>query len=275
MGLFRKRERPEDILEVTPINNGYTFFSDSPTKDTSEYVYMPPVDAREAKCPNCQGTLKKVPGSKTKCPLCGEFMFVRTDPHTRTRVVVTEAGAEHIDDETAKLNGTWEDRLKEKQKVAKAKAELTKKFGGVEPSKEDLEWSLAIKDSIEYAKKHWWSSYALNQNKKAGMLLKRGKTKLALELFLQVAYLEHNGVQESESDAASRKMMAEIGFKEFDPDNANLPPYSISDIRALFKELDLNIDTVESLFIAEMKKVKIGKLPISPEESWLYIKTLL
>jgi hypothetical protein len=107
------------------------------------------------------------------------------------------------------------------------------------------------------------------------MLRKRGKTKLALELFLQVAYLEHNGVQESESDAATRKMMAEIGFKEFDPENANLPPYSIRDAKALIRELDLNLDTVESLYITEMKKVKIGKLPITPEESWDYIKSLL
>jgi hypothetical protein len=128
---------------------------------------------------------------------------------------------------------------------------------------------------MEYAKKHWWSSYALNQNKKAGMLYKRGKQKPALELYLQVAYLEHNGVQESEADAASRKMMAEIGFKEFDPDKANLPPYSIKEVKALIKELDLNLDTVESLFIKEMSKVKIGKLPISPQVSWEYIKTLL
>jgi hypothetical protein len=275
MGLFRKRERPEDILGVTPIDNDFTFVSELATENSSTYVYVPPVDTREARCPNCQGALKKVPGSKTKCPLCGKFMLVRTDPHKRNRVVVTEDGAEQIDDETARLNGTWEDRLKEKQKIAKAKAELTKKFGGVEPSKDDLEWNLAIKDSMEYAKKHWWSSYALNQNKKAGMLYKRGKQKPALELYLQVAYLEHNGVQESEADAASRKMMAEIGFKEFDPDKANLPPYSIKEVKALIKELDLNLDTVESLFIKEMSKVKIGKLPISPQVSWEYIKTLL
>lgn len=275
MGLFRKRERPEDIVGVTPINNGFTSVSEPSIENNSSYVYVPPIDSREAKCPNCLGILKKVPGSKTKCPLCGKFMFIRTDPHTRTRVVVTEDGAEHIDDETAKMNGTWEDRLKEKQKIAKAKAELTERFGGVEPSKEDLEWNLAIKDSMEYAKKHWWSSYALNQNKKAGMLHKRGKPKLALNLYLQVAYLEHNGVQESEADAASRKMMAEIGFKEFDPDKANLPPYSINDVKALIKELDLNVDTIESLFLTEMGKVKIGKLPISPNKSWEYIKTLL
>jgi hypothetical protein len=275
VGIFRKKKTPRESIELPPQNSDMTRAYVPAAENNSDYVYVPPIDSREAICPNCQGALKKVPGSKTKCPLCGEFMFIRTDPHTRIRVVVTEAGAEQIDDEIAKLNGTWEDRLKEKKKIAKAKAELTKKFGGVEPSKEDLEWNLAIKDSIEYAKKHWWSSYALNQNKKAEMLLKRGKQKLALELFLQVAYLEHNGVQESEADAASRKMMAEIGFKEFDPDKANLPPYSMSDVKVLIKELNLNLDTVESLFVAEMKKLKLGKLPISPEESWKYIKTLL
>jgi hypothetical protein len=275
MGFFRKKKASQEGLELKTQESVRARAYVPIDENNSDLVYVPPLDAREAKCPNCQGVLKKIPGSKTKCPLCGKFMFIRTDPHTRTRVVVTEEGAEHIDDETAKLNGTWEDRLKEKQKIAKAKAELTKKFGGVEPSKEDLEWNLAIKDSMEYAKKHWWSSYALNQNKKAEMLLKRGEEKLALELFLQVAYLEHNGVQESEADAATRKMMAEIGFKEFDPDKANLPPYSISDVKALIKTLDLGLDTVESLFVAQVKKVKIGKLPISPEESWNYIKTLL
>ena len=158
MGFFRKKERPEDIIGLTPINNNSNSVHEQPFDHGSTYVYVPPVDTREAKCPNCQGVLKKVPGSKTKCPLCGKFMFIRTDPHTRTRVVVTEDGAEHIDDETAKLNGTWEDRLKEKQKIAKAKAELTKRFGGVEPSKEDLAWNLAIKDSLEYANRHGWSS---------------------------------------------------------------------------------------------------------------------
>jgi hypothetical protein len=275
MGFFRKKKASQEGLELKTQESVRARAYVPIVENNSDLVYVPPLDARESQCPNCQGVLKKIPGSKTKCPLCGKFMFIRTDPHTRTRVVVTEEGAEHIDDETAKLNGTWEDRLKEKQKIAKAKAELTKKFGGVEPSKEDLEWNLAIKDSMEYAKKHWWSSYALNQNKKAEMLLKRGEEKLALELFLQVAYLEHNGVQESEADAASRKMMAEIGFKEFDPDKANLPPYSINDVKALIKTLDLGLDTVESLFVAQVKKVKIGKLPISPEESWNYIKTLL
>ena len=84
MGLFRKRTSDEQPPKV---------------ESTPEYVYVPPIDSRVPECPNCKGVLKKAPGSKTKCPLCGLYMFVRTNPHTRERVVVTEAQAEEIDDE--------------------------------------------------------------------------------------------------------------------------------------------------------------------------------
>jgi hypothetical protein len=55
------------------------------------------LDERKAECPYCQGALKKIPGSKTKCPLCGNFMFVRTRRQDRVRVVVTQEQAEKID----------------------------------------------------------------------------------------------------------------------------------------------------------------------------------
>lgn len=127
MGLFRKRTNDEQPSKV---------------ESTPEYVYVPPIDSRVPECPNCKGTLKKAPGSKTKCPLCGLYMFVRTNPHTRERVVVTEAQAEEIDDEIARLNGTWEIRLAEKKRKEKIKADLTKSFKGKEPSKQDIEWRM-------------------------------------------------------------------------------------------------------------------------------------
>jgi len=52
-----------------------------------------------AQCPACQAALKKVPQRKTKCPACGQFMFVKTLPTTRARVLVTEARALAIEAE--------------------------------------------------------------------------------------------------------------------------------------------------------------------------------
>jgi hypothetical protein len=276
VGLFKRRKVESDNSALkSEIPQVSVEISVSQPDPAAAYEYTPPKDNRAAVCPNCSAQLKKVPGSKTKCPFCSKFMFVRTEPHTRTRVIVTEAGAEEIDDEIAKLNGTWEDRLREKQRLAKTKADLKKKFGGQEPSKDDIEWSIAIQDSMTYAKERWWSSYALNQAKKASLLEKRGKSQNAFELLLEVAYLEHNGAQESNADAPTRKMMAEMGFKEFDPTIANLPPYTLSDIQRLIVELGLNLDTVEAMFLAQAQKLKIGKLPISPTQSWEYLKSLL
>ncbi len=53
-------------------------------------------DQRKAKCPSCDQALAKIPGSKTKCPHCGVFMYIRTRPRDRARVVVTKAGADQI-----------------------------------------------------------------------------------------------------------------------------------------------------------------------------------
>ena len=56
-----------------------------------------PLDLRKAECPYCHKTLPKVPGRKKKCLHCGGFMFVRTRPEDRARVVVTQAEADRID----------------------------------------------------------------------------------------------------------------------------------------------------------------------------------
>lgn len=51
------------------------------------------------KCPYCNAPLNPVPQRKKKCPSCGKFIFVRTRPSDRQRVLVTEEGAKRIDEE--------------------------------------------------------------------------------------------------------------------------------------------------------------------------------
>lgn len=63
------------------------------------------LDQRRAECPYCQKPLRKVPGAKTKCPHCGEFMFVRTRPQDGARVVVTTDEARRIEEDWV----TWND----------------------------------------------------------------------------------------------------------------------------------------------------------------------
>lgn len=50
-----------------------------------------------ANCPSCGGALKKMPQRKTKCPHCGDYMFIRSTPNDPTRRLVSAAAAEAIE----------------------------------------------------------------------------------------------------------------------------------------------------------------------------------
>ncbi len=58
----------------------------------------------ESICPYCKNTLEKKPTRKKKCSNCNNFIFVRTLPSTRQKVLVTENEAKKIDLEWDKVN---------------------------------------------------------------------------------------------------------------------------------------------------------------------------
>lgn len=53
----------------------------------------------EPVCPYCALFLDKMPSRKTKCPFCANYMYVRTRPADKNRVVVTEQDAAKIDEQ--------------------------------------------------------------------------------------------------------------------------------------------------------------------------------
>jgi SPP1 gp7 family putative phage head morphogenesis protein len=60
----------------------------------------------EAVCPYCAKPLEKMPGRKTKCPFCANFMYVRTRPADKKRVIVTEQDAAKINEQWMVENGS-------------------------------------------------------------------------------------------------------------------------------------------------------------------------
>jgi hypothetical protein len=50
-------------------------------------------------CPYCVKPLDKMPGRKTKCPFCANFIYARTRPADKKRVIVTEQDAAKIDEQ--------------------------------------------------------------------------------------------------------------------------------------------------------------------------------
>jgi len=92
-----------------------------------------------AVCPYCNAKLAKRPQRKKKCPSCGNFIFVRTLPTTREKVLATEAEARRIDEEWAqrRRHMRWLDFLNAngipKRAFAQKKKYLSKKWGREAP----------------------------------------------------------------------------------------------------------------------------------------------
>jgi hypothetical protein len=268
MGLFRKRQKEIFFVPGQPQDQ-------SPPAE--EFTYVPPIDARVAECPNCHGALKKVPGAKTKCPLCAEFMFVRTNPHTRERVVVTEAQAEEIDDEIAKLNGTYDMRLAEKIRKEKVKADLTKSFGGKEPSEQDIRWRILNQDAMSYAKSKDWTSYMIAKNEMAEIQLKSNHAKDALRTFLDVAAMAINGADDVSMavgmDAAMRK---ELDMVEFRPGNpVSLTHIRVEEIKKAGEALGMGIEEILEEFLQVCQSARLSKLPLGPEAAKECLRLIL
>ena len=57
----------------------------------------------DTSCPYCNMLLGSMPQRKMKCPSCGQYIFVRTRPSDRQRILVTEHGSKAIYDELAKI----------------------------------------------------------------------------------------------------------------------------------------------------------------------------
>jgi hypothetical protein len=228
--------------------------------------YVEPTDARTAVCPSCGFGLNKVPGAKTKCPHCAAFMYVRTDPETNSRVVVTAERAEEIEDEWSKINGTWEYRQEEKRRYEATKEQLTKNFKGVVPSDNDIKWSLLNEDSIKHASVQDWGLYRNTIFQMGEILRKEEKHSMAIEKYLLVCYMDTCG-----PNNVGVPLGQKLGFgqKAFSKEFAFLAPGVLERVQKSAKAINKDLDDLKVVILDIGVKYK-GAIPftISPEESW-------
>jgi hypothetical protein len=105
-------------------------------------------EAVGAVCPYCKQNLSKRPKRKTKCPHCGEYVFVRTSPSGNgSKVLVTDDEAEQIDLEWQRIHSRkkWMQSLAQ-YGISDADFDRHKKSLGErfrqEPRDSDVVWSL-------------------------------------------------------------------------------------------------------------------------------------
>lgn len=222
-------------------------------------------DERKAECPSCNKALSKIPGSKTKCPHCSDYIYVRTRPKDNIRVTVNKEEADKIDEEWRIINGTEEIYLDEEKRFNDRKEVLKQKFGGKEPSDNDVSWGLLNEDIINNIKKGQWGLYRNTRIKMADILLREGKLMNALQIYLRVCYLDLNGATNMTLDENGNIYDDPEYNKPFDIELKFLAPGILDIIKKIIKKLSLDKKEVKEIYlkISNLEQ-KSTRAPINP-----------
>jgi hypothetical protein len=240
-------------------------------------------DERKAQCPYCKNGLKKVPSAKTKCPVCKEFMYVRTRIDG-VRAVVTKLQLEEIEKEWQNFGPSVDwfkyiDIDQSSLKFQKAKKELVERFNGKEPSSSDVLWKIFNEQFIQYSAEKEWGLYRNTIFHIGCLFLSEGKDFQGLRTFLEVCYLDVN-MQSLDAakyvpliEATIEKGLLKESKEQFFDGHSTLAPVIINAIKRIRKDLNLSIDEVMHIHNEHLIKVKDTlNIPMTLEVSWDLIK---
>lgn len=218
----------------------------------------------ESVCPYCDAGLEKRPKRKKKCPYCGNFVYVRTRPSDRKKVLVTEDDAQKIDEEWMKANGTYEAK-QEQMRFERRKHGLSGKYRH-EASDLDVQWSLLNENLMTHAQDMNWGLYRNTKFEMAEQLRKEGREKQALTFFLEVSYLDANGPNNL-GGLSNPVLLRESS--PFDPELAFQAPAIVDTIHRLAKKLSVSQSELKELYIEVADRNHSNlRLPVSPQVAW-------
>jgi len=230
----------------------------------------------ENRCPHCKKELSIIPSRKKRCEFCNKYIYVRTRPVDRKKVLVTEKQKEEIDEQWDIYFMAREDTLLSKDpEFVEKRIELKKRFGR-EPLINDIKWGIYNDRILKFSSTMEWGLYRNNKLDMAQLLIKEGRLKEGLNFLLEVCYLDLNGpwnVPTFYGKIPSREMMKEFGLKEFELKVARLAPGVISMVQESINKLGLSNNSTKKLFIEINERVKpLKDMPLTPAKAWKKIQ---
>jgi len=217
-------------------------------------------------CPYCGAQLAKMPGRKKKCPACNQYIYVRTRPEDRLKVLVTEQGTREIDEQWQAVHAMRELRRSvDDHEFEQERTALAERFG-VPPADRDVLWSLHVRHLTEHAMKANWGLYTSVCYHQARLLLSEGRQKQALDKYLEVMYLDANG-----PNNLGGKVHPDLSdvFRPFDPKSASFAPAIVSELRGLLDDMKLDKDDLRGAFLAVAQQIHDNlNTPVPPETAW-------
>lgn len=208
----------------------------------------------ESVCPSCLAALVKRPKSKTKCPHCREFIFCRTRPLDRERVLVTAEQAHEIEKAWDALASPPIDHLERERKHYEGLLEIK-----IDTPKELLAVLETESDKAVYF--NHWGIYTGIQSTMGTYYSVTGNHEDALRFFYLSFYLDFCGATNSPA--------------KFDSHLAWGPPVAISAIRQELEATQWSQAKAWAEFRHVVEQLRPLEPPISVsvawEELWRYL----
>ena len=180
---------------------------------------------------------------------------------------MSKEGAEKIDEDWSIIKGTQDIYRAEKENFEKERELLRKRFGK-EPSENDVTWGILNKNLLEHSKNKDWGLYRNTRFNMAEILRKEMKLERALQIYLEVCYIDLNG-PENLGGLNDPILLKE--YPAFDPQSENSPlaPGVLKRIDQIIRKLDFNKNKIKSIFVEHNSRIeKSLKLPLSAEKGW-------
>ena len=219
----------------------------------------------DANCPYCNVKLEKQPGRKKKCPSCSNYIYVRTRPQDREKVLLREDQLIALEEQWAIVNGTHDHFLSKQTQLKSVSDKLQRRFGK-EPSKNDIQWSILNDDGLTHIQNKDWGLYRNTRQSMSEILRKEGKHLKSIDLLLEVCTLDLSGAQNC-GGFDDPLLLRE--FPPFDPSMGGLANGITAKISHAMELSDISLKQVKVRFGIVAKRLKKSlRLPLKIENAW-------
>jgi hypothetical protein len=225
--------------------------------------HFPEIGRLDAICPYCGAALDKFPGRKKKCPTCSKYIYVRTRPSDRRKVLVTEDEATEIEIQYDAISGIdtrdieYRFTNEDAALFATRKLEMANALG-----REPENWQVAIdifeSECQRHARNNDWGLFRNAKLHIAMLYQKAGFVDKALPLYFEVCYVDING--------GSNIGGVSSYFKPFDPSLAMIAPGVYGLILRALRHTELGEASLKEMFLVTTKSLQLEyQMPVSPE----------
>ncbi len=227
---------------------------------------LTPIGQIEDICPNCGTRLTKRPSRKTKCTMCGKYIYVRTRPIDRRQVLLTEDEAELVQRQWDMVTGVSDALIYEQKLMDKTRMSLERELGR-QPTEHELKTAVCELQQVEHAKQQDWGLYRNDRFQIAEFQRAAGKVITALSILLEVCYLDLNGPNNCGGFKQDPELLKE--YPPFKPNPNGLAPGIVERIMKIIRALDVDEQRLKDQFTKQAEIVQRQlSTPLDPTKAW-------